>query len=156
MRKFLVLAFIFGSMLLAGHAWAANYSNPVDGIFKGAYGDTITVTVGSTDSKSPDASGLIGDLSFTVNSNTGYRNFNQLADLKAGDHVQVEYTEEPNGKMRKLMAYIITKINPPIVTRTTEVSNGYVVPVVATTNNAQTVTTTTTTTTVSNSEIPNP
>lgn len=104
---FAVLIFSSSSVL-----WGANYSNPVEGIYKGAFGDTISVEVPSTVSKSRD-NVLTGDLSFQVNSSTGYRNFNQLPDLQPGDEVKVEYSEDLNSKSKRPVAIIITKIKEP-------------------------------------------
>ena len=118
MRKItmMVRALMIFLVSLSGFAWAANYSDPIDGVFKGVYGDTITVEVPSLVSKSPAADqNENGDLSFQTNANTGYKNFNQLTDLKPGDTVSVEYNEDPTAKDKQMIASIITKIEPAAV-----------------------------------------
>jgi hypothetical protein len=148
MRKstMMVQALMISLVSLSGFACAANYSNPVDGVFKGIYGDAITVEVPSLVSKSPAAGqNENGDLSFQVNSNTGYRNFNQLTDLKYGDSVRVGYNEDPTAKDNQMVASMITRIEPAaVVVIPVSTTDGTVVtPVPGVT---QTVTTTTTST----------
>jgi len=142
MRKILGRSLAVFLFLLSGHAWAANYSNPVQGVFKGFYGDTITVEVPSLVSKSPVTSeDQNGDLSFQLNANTSYRNFNQLTDLKYGDPVSVEYSEDPTGKDKQKVADIITKFEQPVVIAPGSVVNTDSASVPTAT---QTITTTTT------------
>jgi hypothetical protein len=118
---------------LSGHAWAANFSNPVDGVFRNIYGDSITIGVPSLTSQSPASNDQNGELSFQVNAGTAYRNFNQLTDLKQGDAVSVEYKGTPNSKDNQLFATGITKTGDAPVN------------VSSTATTVQTVTTTTTT-----------
>ena len=156
---FLLMCFTF---IFAGGVQAANYDDPVEGILKGVHGDTITVEIPSKVSKSAESNDLAnGVLMFQLNSNTGYRNFHQLSELKEGDRVQVDYTEDPNGKMKRPVAEIITKVDSvvePVSTTTviTTAPSVVVEPSAAViypepTDNT-TVTTTTTTTTVNSAE----
>jgi len=117
MNKILVGAFTAILFSLSAHGWAANYSDPIDGTFKGIYGDTISIEVPSQVSKSPvDRAYQNGDLSFQFNASTAYKNFSQLTDLKPGDAVKVEYTEGTTDKTKDLvmLATTITKIEPPL------------------------------------------
>ena len=47
------LTMIISFLIYAASCWAANYSNPIDGVFRNIYGDSITVGVPSMVSKSP-------------------------------------------------------------------------------------------------------
>lgn len=116
MKKTFMGLIVASFVLLASHALAANYDNPVSGILKSVTGDTVTIEVPSVVSKSPDSMSS-GDLNFKVDSNTGYKNFNQLADLKPGDPVQVEYSTDERSK--RMLATTITKTNSSTTTTTT-------------------------------------
>jgi hypothetical protein len=107
---------------LSSQVWAANTDNPIDGIFKSAYGDSITVEVPSNVSKSSDTD-LSGDLTLKVDANTGYRGFNELADLKAGDAVRVEYTTDASSQ-RPLAVMISKPDSTTTSTTTTTTSSG--------------------------------
>jgi hypothetical protein len=123
---------------LIGTAFAANLDNPVSGIFHATMGDTIMMEVPSTVSKSPD--NLPGNLTFQINSNTGYRDFNQLTDLKDGDPIQVEYKMDERSK--QMIATMISRNDSKIVTTVTTTTSpepAVTVPVVE-----KTTTTTTT------------
>ena len=117
MNKILVGTLTAFLVSLSGYVLAANYSNPMDGIFRGIYGDTISIEVPSLVSKSPvvneDENGVV---SFQLNASTGYKNFNQLSDLGKGDPVRVEYKEDPSGKIKGMVAVNITRIEPGTVT----------------------------------------
>jgi len=136
-----LIALVF--FLLGGPSgWAANYSNPINGVFKGIYGDAISVEVPSLVSKSPVTNeDENGDLLFQFNANTNYRNFNQLTDLKKGDPVRVDYSENPASKGKQMVANTITKLDSVVVANPVIVNTDAAsVPTVT-----QTVTTTTTT-----------
>ena len=146
MKNILVRMLVVFLFCLSGHARAPNYSDPIDGIFNGVYGDTIYVIVPSQVSKSPVTNqNQSGELSFIFNANTAYTNFSQLSQLNNGDPVRVEYKEDLTGKAKQQMvATAITKLQTaaPTVTVTSPQANtvNYAPPV-----NPQTVTTTTTT-----------
>ena len=124
MREIWIRTFIALSVSLSGYALAANYSDPIDGTFKGTYGDTISIEVPSLVSKSPVANqDENGDLTFQLRANTGYKNFNQLTDLKYGDAVRVQYSEDPTGKTKQMVADTITKIEPEVVANPVAVVN---------------------------------
>ncbi len=150
MRRLLIGSLMAFGLLMPAHAWAANYSDPIDGIFKGVYGNSITVQVPSLVSKSPvEGQDQNGDLSFQVNSSTAYRNFNQLTDLKPGDELSVEYTDNPaNTKAgpQEMVAQTITRISPaPAAVVIPESPESHTTVVEGPHSNTQTVTTTTTT-----------
>jgi len=144
MYKKIICTLFVCLIFLYGHAWAANYSNPIDGIFRGMNTDTISVEVPSLVSKSPglDATGN-GELVFKINASTAYRNFNQLTDLSNGDYVRVEYTRDTISKDQRMVAIGITKIEPATVIIPASTANN--VPVTQIPAASQTVTTTTTT-----------
>jgi hypothetical protein len=154
-----ILVALFAAV--TGYVYAANYDNPVSGIFKGSYGDTVTVEVPSVVSRSPDNLAS-GDLSFKTSSNTAYRGFNQLADLKPGDPIQVEYSIDERSK--QMLATAISRSNETVTTTTRTTSNsnntgatnampgqgvptGNVTPAPATVGSTEPSTTTSTTTT---------
>jgi hypothetical protein len=117
MKKILFYSLAVCAAVLAGKAWAANYSDPIDGVFRGLYGDTITIEVPSLVSKSPDINeGQNGNLSFRIDTNTGYTNFNQLTDLRNGDPIRIEYVKDAAGKTPNTMyAERITKLGAEVV-----------------------------------------
>jgi hypothetical protein len=139
MKNILFYMLMVPLVFLSSKVLAANFSNPIDGVFKGIYGDTMTVQVQSLESKSPVTGDQNGDLSFQLNSSTAYTNFSQLTDLKAGDEVRVEYSQSPTGPMQ-MVATSITRVgstlagptstttvvpaagSPTVVTTTTRVS----------------------------------
>jgi hypothetical protein len=131
-----VLLLMILSFSLSGHAWAANFSDPIDGVFRNIYGDSITIGVPSLVSKSPAYDDQNGELTFKVNADTVYRNFSQLTDIKQGDPVRVEYKDNSNGKDGQLVATGITKLGEAPV-----IASGVVTTPSST---VQTVTTTTT------------
>lgn len=142
MFKMMIQTLIVALAFLSNYSWAANYSNPIDGIFKGTYGSTISVEVPSLVSKSPvDNEDQNGDLSFQLNPATAYKNFNQLTDLKPGDSVRVEYNQDPTGKIKSMIADTITRLEPVIVADPVEVNTASTS---TTPDVTQTVTTTTT------------
>lgn len=147
---FSILTVVFLS--LSNHANAANYSNPIDGVFNGIYGDTIYVQVPSQVSKSHVTGNETGGLSFLVNSNTYYHGFNQLTDLKIGDPVRVDYKEDLTGKMKQqYIATNITRTQEPRVVNYQATAPVGTVPsgnTAVTTTGGPSVTTTTTTATM--------
>ena len=92
-------------VLVSSYGWAANYDNPVSGVFKGSYGDSISVEIPSNVSKSPD-NVQNGDLTFQIVPDTIYKGFNKLTDLQKGEAVQVEYKVADKGN--KMIASIIS------------------------------------------------
>jgi hypothetical protein len=139
-----IFRFMFTAFLvsLSGQAWAANYSDPIDGTFKGIYGDTISIEVPSLVSKSPDTNqDEDGILSFRLNADTAYSNFNQLTDLKYGDAVRIDYNEDPTGKTKEMIADKITKLGSEIVANPVDTTNSIDATAAPVT---QTITTTTT------------
>jgi hypothetical protein len=134
MYKISLLVLLF---FLSGHAWAANYDNPIDGVFRNIYGDSITIGVPSLVSKSPAYNNQNGELTFQVNAGTAYKNFNQLTDLKEGDPVRVEYKDNSSGKDNQMVATGITKLGDAPVNAASVITTP--------SSTVQTVTTTTTT-----------
>ncbi len=140
MQKILIPLMIvvvgFGGM----RSWAANYSDPIEGVFKGVYGNTISVEVPSLVSKSPTSDNQNGDLSFQLNASTGYTNFSQLSDLRYGDPVRVQYSEDSTSKENQKVAIQITKLGSAVVATPANIVTTQTVPA-----GTQMVTTTTTT-----------
>jgi hypothetical protein len=134
MKRVLTTMLLALSISLAGHmSWAANLDNPISGVYKGATGDTITVEVPSNVSKSPD--NLPGDLDFQVTSNTGYRDFAQLTDIKTGDPVTVEYNVDQRTK--RMVATMISRSDSQTTkTTTTTTTSSTTEPVTTTANSA--------------------
>ena len=120
---------------------AANYNvGPVEGRLKNVYGNSITISVVSDQDRAPDANlKNTGDLSFKVDSATAYKNVASLSNLKEGDRISIEYTEDRNGNMATLVSKLETTV---VATDVTTVD----VPA-ATTTTTTTVTTTPQTTT---------
>ena len=140
-------------LLMSGHVWAANYDDPIDGYFKGVYGDTFTIQVPSLVSKSPTTGDQTGDLSFQFRSDTNYQNFHQLTDLSKGDAVRVEYSLD-DSKTNVMIAKSISKISADdmanagaATTDTADTAAGYGSTTNSTTAPSQTTVTTITTTT---------
>lgn len=110
MKKIYIVIFFAFLVLLSNYAWSANYKNPIDGIFKEIYGDTIIIEIAPEVNRSADTDSLNGDLAFHVNPNTGYRNFHRLTQLKKGDHVRVAYKENFKTSSKQKFASMITKL----------------------------------------------
>lgn len=152
LRLTMMVAMLTGA---ASYAGAANYDNPIQGVLRAIFGNSITVEVPSLVSKSPTSDDQNGSLTFVVNSSTNYTNFHQLSDLKEGDTVSVGYTGDFDTKTKQVVANTITKVedNPEAVVVNPEntANPQYVVTSVPasgstdSTGATQTVTTTTTT-----------
>ncbi|MDE2028097.1 MAG: hypothetical protein KGK03_07320 [Candidatus Omnitrophica bacterium] len=150
MRKILsiLLALMFP---WSGSGWAANYNNPIDGVFRAAYGNTVTIDVPSVVGKSPSAADEGGGLTFRLSPSTSYVNFNQLSDLRDGDAVRVYYAQDPARKNSEMLARTITKLSNTTAVKVPE-TVGITVPsgssrTTTTSGGNPTVTTTTTSTT---------
>ncbi len=109
MKKIYIVIFFAFLVFLSNYTWSANYNNPIDGIFKEIYGDTIIVEIAPEVNRSADTDSQNGNLTFYVNSNTGYRNFHRLTQLKRGDHVRVAYKEDFKIRSKQKFASMITK-----------------------------------------------
>jgi hypothetical protein len=110
MKKIYIVIFFAFVVLLSNYTWAANYSNPIEGIFKGNYGDTIVIEVTAEVSKNEDVpKSQKGDLAFHVKADTIYKNFHRLSEFQLGDHLKIAYKESNVGEGGKV-ATIITKL----------------------------------------------